>query len=72
MQHQHGVTHAATDEKRLVSRLVQPVQNLESAFGKFGPGNVVVGAGDYFRLPAPRIRAVVQMKFHLAKEIAAV
>ena len=32
MQVQHGITHAATNEKRLVASLVQPVEYFQRAF----------------------------------------
>ena len=37
------ITDAATDQERLVARVLEAVENLESVFGNVGPGNIVFG-----------------------------
>jgi len=52
MQLEQRITHSAAYQKRLKSRLVQPVQDFERALGNFCPRYIVGRAGNDFGLSA--------------------
>ena len=65
MQLENRVTHAATHEERLVSGLVEAVQDLEGTFGKLGPRDIVLGPRDYSWLSGPVGRVLRQVLIRL-------
>jgi hypothetical protein len=72
MQFEHGIAHAAADEESLIARLVQSVQNLECAFGKLGPSDVVIRPGDYSWFFRPVLRVLLQQLIRLRVIVGAV
>ena len=72
MQLEHRVTHTASNEEGLVTRLVQSVQNLECALGKLGPRNVVLRPRDYSWFSGPVLRVLLQQFIRLKSNTGAV
>ncbi len=72
MQPEHGIAHTATDQKRLISGLVQAIQDFQRAVGNFVSGDVVGGAGNDLWNCVLRVPAIIQVIFRLSIEYGAV
>src|SRR5210317_114798 len=72
MQLEHCIAHSAANQEGLIARLVQSVQNLECAFGKLGPSDVVIRPGDYSWFFRPVLRVLLQQLIRLRVIVGAV
>ena len=61
MQLQHGIAHTTADQKCLVTRLMQSIQDFQCGLGYLVSGDVVGGAGNYLERFGPVIRALFQI-----------
>ena len=63
VQVQDCITHAATDQERLIAGLVQAIQHFQGGRGDFVSRDVMVGARDNRWRRGPGITGIFQMNF---------